>query len=164
MKGGLNAKVTIVEWIDFQCPYCNRAQATLAQVEAEYGDKVRIVVKQNPLAFHNDADIAARAALAAHEQGKFWPMHDLLFDNQKALSRADLDRYAKELNLDLPRFSRAIDGTRFDKWLKDDLTQAGAADIRGTPAFLINGLSIKGAQPFAEFKRLIDAELAAPEK
>lgn len=163
-RGPKDAKVTIIEWLDYECPYCSRAQATLAQIEAEYGDKVRVVVKQLPLDFHRGARPAAKAALAAHEQGKFWQMQTLLFENQRALSRENLTQYATKLGLDLPRFERAVDGPRFDTWLAADQSQATAVGIRGTPNFLINGLELKGAQPLAEFKRVIDAELAAPQE
>jgi protein-disulfide isomerase len=159
-KGGKNAKVTIVEWSDFQCPFCTRVNPTLKKIHDTYGNKVKVVFKQNPLSFHKDAKPAAKASLAAHEQGKFWEMHDMLFANQKKLKRADLDKYAQELGLNAAKFKAAMDSDKFDKQIAADQAQAAALGARGTPGFFINGRQLKGAQPFARFKTIIDEELA----
>ena len=108
-KGPANAKVNIVAFSDFQCPFCSRVVPTLAQIEKEYGNKVRIFFRHNPLPFHADAPLASEAAIAAEAQGKFWEMHDKLFANQQNLKRPDLEKYAQELGLDVGKFKAALD-------------------------------------------------------
>ena len=108
-KGPKNAPVTIVEFSDFQCPFCGRVVPTLKQLEEQYKGKVRVAFKNQPLPFHPNARPAAEAALAANEQGKFWEMHDKLFANQQALDRAALEKYAQELGLDMDKFKAALD-------------------------------------------------------
>ena len=159
-KGGKNAKVTIVEWSDFQCPFCSRVNPTMDKIKETYGDKVKVVFKQNPLSFHKDAKPAAKAALAAHEQGKFWEMHDLLFANQKKLQAADLEGYAQQLGLNMAKFKAAMGSDKFDKQISADQAQAASLGARGTPAFFVNGRQLRGAQPFERFKEIIDEELA----
>ena len=160
MKGNPNAPVTIVVFSEFQCPFCSRALPTMAQILREYPDEVRLVFKHNPLSFHKDAPLAAEAALAAGQQGVFWEMHDKLFENQKALGRADLERYARELQLDMDKFRAALDGGTFKARIKDDQALAAEVGARGTPNFFINGIKVIGAKPFDEFKKVIDGELA----
>ena len=104
MKGPANAKVTIVEFSDFQCPFCGRVMPTLQQIEKNYGNDVRIVFIHNPLPFHPNAEPAAEAAIAADAQGKFWQMHDKLFANQQNLTRPDFEKYAQEIGLDMGKF------------------------------------------------------------
>src|SRR6185312_10750016 len=113
VKGPASAPVTVVAFSDFQCPFCSRAVPTIHQLETEYGGKVKIVFKQFPLPFHDKAHLAAEAALAAHEQGKFWQMHDKLFANQQALDRPSLEKYAQELGLDMAKFRAALDSGKF---------------------------------------------------
>ena len=108
-KGPANAKVNIVTFSDFQCPFCSRVVPTMAQIEKEYGNKVRIFFRHNPLPFHADAPLASEAAIAAEAQGKFWEMHDKLFANQQNLKRPDLEKYAQELGLDMGKFKAALD-------------------------------------------------------
>jgi protein-disulfide isomerase len=159
VRGGKGAPVTIVEWSDFQCPYCARVSATLRTVLDTYGDKVRLVFKQMPLSFHKDAHLAAQAALEARAQGKFWEMHDKLFDNPRALARADLERYAAELKLDLGRFRAALDRGTWKQRVDQDIAQATALGVNATPTFFVNGRILSGAQPFESFQARIDAEL-----
>ena len=121
---------------------------------------MKVVFKQNPLSFHKQAIPAAKASLAAHEQGKFWEMHDLLFANQKKLDRPALDGYAQQLGLNAAKFKAAMDSDRFDKRIKADQALAASLGARGTPAFFVNGRQLRGAQPFARFKEIIDEELA----
>src|SRR6185436_14542849 len=104
LKGAKGAKVTIVEWSDFQCPFCSRVEPTIDQVVKTWPADVRVAFKQLPLPFHNNAHLAAEAALAAKEQGKFWEMHGILFKNQQALERPNLEKYAQELGLDMSKF------------------------------------------------------------
>lgn len=158
-RGGKQAKVTIVLWSDFQCPFCSRVVPTLKQIEDSYGDKVRVVFRQQPLPFHNNAKLAAEASLAAHEQGKFWPYHDKLFANQQSLDRASLERFAQELGLDVGRFKAGLDSGKFTKKVEEDSAQGMAVGANGTPTFFINGREFVGAQPFESFKKVIDEEI-----
>ena len=162
-KGGDNALVTVVEFSDFQCPFCSRVNPTIKQIQDTYGDKVRVVFKHNPLPFHKDAPLASEAALAAGEQGKFWEMHDKLFENQRALKRPELEKYASELGLDMDKFKGALDSGKFKKAVSDDMALASKIGARGTPNFYINGVQVTGARPFPSFKEVIDAELKKAE-
>jgi protein-disulfide isomerase len=163
VKGPADAKVTIVEVSDFQCPFCSRVGPTLKQIETEYAGKVRIAFKHNPLPFHQDAPLASEAALAAGEQGKFWEMHDKLFANQQALKRENLEAYAGELGLDLGKFKAALDSGKFKAQVEADKKEAATFGARGTPSFFINGRKVRGAQPFPAFKTVIDEELVKAE-
>jgi protein-disulfide isomerase len=159
VRGGKNAPITIVEWSDFQCPFCKRASPTLAQIEEEYGDKVRIVFKHLPLSMHAQAPGAHAAAEAAHRQGKFWEMHDKIFEQQRDLAPATFERYAAELGLDVDRFKRDVASAEVKKRIDEDTAQAQELGVTGTPAFFINGRFLSGAQPFVNFKRVIDGAL-----
>lgn len=159
VKGPNSAKVTIIEFSDFQCPFCGRAQATLNQIQDTYGDDVKFVFRDFPLGFHENAQKSAEAAECAHEQGKFWEYHDLLFENQEALAVTDLKGYAAELDLDTKQFNECLDSGKYEEEVKSDMDDGIAAGVKGTPAFFINGRSIVGAQPFANFKKVIDEEL-----
>ncbi len=164
VQGEKTAKVTIVEWSDFECPFCSRVEPTLAKVKETYGKNVRLVWRNQPLPFHPHAKLAATAAMAAHEQGKFWEMHDKMFANQKALERADLEKYAQELKLDMNRFKQALDSDKFKAKIDADSAAGSAAGANGTPTFFINGRQVVGAQPFENFKQTIDEELAKADK
>jgi len=157
--GKATSKVTIVAWSDFQCPFCSRVVPTLKQIEDTYGDKVRVVFRNQPLPFHNNAKIAAEAGLAANEQGKFWLMHDKMFANQQALDRASLERYAQEIGLDVGKFKAALDSGKFTKRVEEDSAAGMAVGANGTPTFFINGREFVGAQPFEAFKNVIDEEI-----
>ena len=159
IKGNKNAKITIVEFSDFQCPFCSRVEPTMKQVLDTYGDKVRVVFKHNPLSFHKDAPGASAAALAAGSQGKFWEMHDILFKNQRALQRDKLEGYAQEIGLNMEKFKADLDGDKFKAQIDADIAQARSLGASGTPTFFINGKKLRGAQPFASFKQIIDEEL-----
>ncbi len=160
-KGGKNAPVTIIEFSEFQCPFCKRVVPTIHQILKEYGDKVKISFKHNPLPFHKDAQLASEAALAAGEQGKFWEMHDKIFENNKALKREDLEKYAQELGLDLNKFKKFLDSGAGKAQIESDKKDAAKVGARGTPTFFINGKKFVGAQPFENFKKKIDEELKA---
>ena len=161
LKGAENAIVTIIEYSEFECPFCARVNPTMKQIfdAPEYAGKIRVIFKHNPLPFHKNAQLAAEASLAAHAQGKFWEMHDKLFENQKALTRPDLEKYATEIGLDLVKFKDALDKNTYKDAVAKDLAEAGKAGVKGTPHFLINGKAISGAQPFDAFKTVIDAEI-----
>jgi len=159
-----NAKVEIIEFSDFQCPFCSKVVPTLAELKSTYGDQIRVTFLHQPLPFHQQARPAALAAEAARRQNKFWEMHDKLFANQQNLTQPDFERYAGELGLDVARFKADM----ADKALGDTVDQhqniAGAVGATGTPAFFINGTNLKGAQPVAQFKQVIDAEIAEADK
>ena len=159
MKGNKNAQITIVEFSDFQCPFCGRVNPTLKQIQDTYGDKVRIVFKHNPLSFHKDAPLASEAALAANAQGKFWEYHDLLFKNQRAIKRDNLDSYAQELGLNMAKFKKDLDAGTYKAQIVADQAMARSLGATGTPSFFVNGRKLRGAQPFPKFKALIDEQL-----
>lgn len=158
-KGPESAPVTIVEFSDFQCPFCSRAIGTVDEVTKTYGDKVRLVFRQFPLDFHKQAQKAAEASLCANDQGKFWDMHDKLFANQSALGVDDLKKYAGELKLDTAKFNTCLDSGEKAATVKADQADGSKVGVNGTPAFFINGIMLSGAQPFSEFQSVIDAEL-----
>lgn len=159
-KGPKNAPITIVEFSDFECPFCSRVLPTLDQVTETYGDKVRIVFRHYPLPFHPNAPKAAEASLCAEDQGKFWEMHDLMFQNQKALDVPQLKQAARTVGMDGAKFDACLDSGEKAETVRRDMAEGQAAGVSGTPAFFINGRLLSGAQPFEEFKRIIDAELA----
>jgi len=158
-QGPAEAKVTIVEFGDFQCPFCGRVNGTLRQVREEYGDDVRIVFKHLPLRIHPQAPGAHAAAEAAHRQGKFWEMHDKIFENPRDLSEERYEAYAAELGLDVERFKKDSASEEVKKRVEADQREAEKLGVTGTPAFFINGKYLSGAQPFSVFKERVDAEL-----
>ena len=161
IRGGKDAKLTIVEFSDFQCPFCGRVNPTLAQINQTYGDKVRVAFKHLPLRIHPDAPAAHAAAEAAHRQGKFWEMHDKIFANQRELKPEKFRDYAKEIGIDLVKFEQDVVSPDVKKRIDADSQEAEKLGVSGTPAFFINGRQLTGAQPFDAFKRVIDEELQA---
>jgi protein-disulfide isomerase len=159
-KGATAAKVTIVEFSDFQCPFCSKAEPAMDEVMKNYSDKVKVVFRHFPLDFHEKAGKAAEASACAEEQGKFWEFHKHLFANQGALDVADLKTHAKTLGLDSAKFDACLDGGGKKAVVDADMAAGRAAGVNGTPAFFINGILISGAQPYEKFKEIIDAELA----
>ncbi|MCI0569407.1 MAG: DsbA family protein [Myxococcaceae bacterium] len=160
-KGPENAPVTIVEFSDFQCPFCSRVIKTLDDVVKEYDGKVRLVFRHFPLDFHKQAPKAAEAAMCAADQNKFWEYHDALFANQQALEPEKLKEYAKQVGLDPAKFDACLDSGEKAAQVQKDMEAGKAAGVSGTPAFFINGRPLSGALPPEEFKRVIDAELQA---
>jgi protein-disulfide isomerase len=158
-RGNAEARLAIVEFSDFQCPFCRRVGPTLEQIESEYGDQVRIVFKHMPLGMHDKAPAAHAAAEAAHQQGKFWEMHDLIFSDQAAMSPEKYVEYAQQLNLDVARFQRDVASAEVKSRVEADTQEAARLGVTGTPAFFVNGRFLSGAQPFPAFKELIDQEL-----
>ena len=158
--GPASAKVTLVEFSDFQCPFCSRVTPTMNQIKEEYGDQVRIVFKHLPLSIHPKAPAAHAAAEAAHRQGKFWEMHDKIFGNQQEMSPEKYAEYAAELELDIEKYNADLADESLTKRIDSDAQDAAALLVRGTPGFFINGKFLSGAQPFAAFKQQIDAELS----
>ncbi len=158
-KGPENAPVTIVEFSDFQCPYCARLAPTVDEVVKNYGDKVRVVFRQFPLNFHPFAQKAAEASLCAHEQGKFWELHDAMFQNQQQLAVENLKAKATELGLNAEQFNSCVDTGKYAQAVTADLEAGSQAGVSGTPALFVNGRFINGAVPYADVAKVIDDEL-----
>jgi protein-disulfide isomerase len=160
VDGPADAKVTIVEFSDFQCPYCSKAIPTMKALRKKYPKDVRVAFMHLPLDFHEDANLAAQASLAAGDQGKFWEYHDMLFANATALKPADLDSYAEKLGLNMGKFKRALSSKKFEKHIQADMEVARDAGASGTPTFYVNGRQVVGALPLDEFAKMVDEELA----
>jgi protein-disulfide isomerase len=158
--GAPDAKVTIVEFSDFQCPFCSRAAEVTTKVKEKYGDKVRFVFRQFPLSFHQQAHGAAEAALAANAQGKFWQFHDKVFANQSALERPALEGYAKEIGLDVAKFKKALDDKTFAAAVDADMKLGEEVAVDGTPTMFLNGARIPNPTDFDAISKQIDAALA----
>jgi len=159
VRGAEQPKVTIIEFSDFQCPFCGRVSPTLDQVIEEYGDQVQIAFKHLPLAFHAKAPAAHAAAVAAGKQGKFWEMHDKIFENQPQMSEAKYIDWAGEIGLDVERFKRDVASADVKKIIEQDKAEAAKLGVTGTPSFFINGRFLSGAQPYSAFKAAIEREL-----
>jgi len=158
--GGEAAPVTIITFSDYECPYCARAEETVARVLKEYGEKVRLVFRNYPLPFHANARSAAEAALCANAQGKFWPFHDKLFAQQASLGLETYKKIAGEVGLDQAKFEQCVAKNEFRTAVDQDMADGAAVGVNGTPAFFINGRMLSGAQPFEKFKEIIEEELA----
>lgn len=158
-KGPASAKVTIVEFSDYQCPFCDRVQPSLTELQAKYGDKIRWVFKNLPLEFHPEARPAAYAARAAYLQGKFWEYHQQLWAQQASLGDKTYVAIAQGLKLDMDKFNKDRASAEVKQKVDNDQAEAEAVGARGTPFFLINGQGVSGALPAAEFSKVIDAEL-----
>ena len=161
-KGKKDAPVTLVEFSDFQCPYCQAAAPVLHQVVDKYGDKVQIVYRQFPIpSLHQFAPKAAEASLCANEQGKFWEMHDAMFADQKKLAVSDLKKTAGQLGMDQKKFDKCLDTGRYAEQVQNDQKEGQKVGINGTPAMFINGTYVEGgAVPYTTIASLIDKELA----
>lgn len=160
VEGPANAPITIVEWSDYQCPFCKRAHPTVEQVLTEYKDKVRFVYLDYPLPFHQMAMPAAQAVHCAEDQGKFWEYHKNLFEVAGDLSTADLTKRATDLGLDSAAFQACTDSKKHDALIKANYDDGSALGVTGTPAFFINGRMLVGAQPIEQFRELINDELS----
>lgn len=170
-RGPKEAPVTIVEFSDFQCPYCSRSYATMKQLMQRYPTQIKWVFRDFPLPIHQDAQPAAVAARCAAEQSKFWEMHDLLFQNQRDLSAAALTRYGAEVGLKKEAYEACRASGKASAGIQKDLEAGQEFGVTGTPAFFINGRFLNGARPIESFTDIIDEELAmgqpkagAPEK
>lgn len=167
IRGPKTALVTIIVFSDFQCPYCKRAEETLAHIRREYGDKVRIVWRDMPLSFHPRAEPAAELARAARAQKGdlgFWAVHDLLFAAQPKLDDEDLERIAREAKLDVSKAIGAVKSKAFKKGIEDDIDVGDDFQASGTPHFFVNGRRLVGAKPFDKFKPIIDEEIGKAEE
>ena len=158
-RGPEDAPITIVEFSDYECPFCNRAEETIHEVLARYGDQVRLVYRDFPLSFHKNAEIASIGAGCANEQGKFWEMHGAMFADQKKLTAADLVETAAGVGLDREAFEECLDSGRFREEVQNDLQDGQKYGVTGTPTFFINGIMLVGAQSPDAFYRIIEREL-----
>ena len=158
--GPEDAAVTIVEFSDFECPYCQKVLPTIDQVKSNYPDNVRVVFRQFPLTIHKNARKAAEASLCARDQGKFWEMHDLMFEEQRALTVAELKEKAERLELDQVAFDSCLDSGRYDGEISHDLREGAVVGVTGTPALFVNGRKLSGAVDFETVAKVIDDELA----
>jgi protein-disulfide isomerase len=160
VKGAANAPITIVEFSDHECPFCSRVLPTVDEIMKNYNGKVKLAFRHNPLPFHPRAMPAAKAAVAAQRQGKFWEMSTLMFKNQQALTDDNFKKWAKELKLDLKKFEKDMKDPAVQKMIEEDSNFARSNGAGGTPSFFINGVLLVGAQPAEKFKEVIEALLA----
>jgi protein-disulfide isomerase len=160
VRGNAAAPVTIVEFSDFQCPFCARVNPTLDRVRQTYGDRVKIVFKDYPLANHPQAPKAAEAARCAGEQNKFWEMHDAMFANQRALEVPALKQTARAIGLNGAAFDSCLDSAKYEATVRAGTELGEKMGVNSTPTLYINGRPLIGAMPFENFKQVIDEELA----
>ena len=168
VRGDKNAPITIIEFSDYQCPFCGRFfQQTLPQIEDNYikTGKVKIIYRDFPLSFHPEAQKGAEAAECAGEQGKYWEMHDKIFANQDAMSIASYKSWASELKLDANKFNSCLDSGKYASEVQKDFDDGSKAGVSGTPTFFIGNdkdgyVTLVGAQPYQAFQQAIEAELA----
>lgn len=158
--GPKDAKVTIVQFAEFQCPYCGSAREALDEVQKNYPGQVQIVFRDFPLGFHDRAIPAAVAANCAEKQDKYWEVHDALMKNQRALEEADLERVAREAKLDMEKWQTCRKDPAMEDEIKKDMADGTKAGVSGTPAFFVNGVFLNGALPYERFKVIIDRELS----
>jgi protein-disulfide isomerase len=158
-----DALVTVVVFSDFQCPFCSRLTPTFERLRGQYGSDLRIVFKNNPLPFHTDAMPAAELAMEAYAQNGhtgFWEAHDMLFENQRSLSRSDLEAYGRRLGLSAAQVRRALDMHTHQSEIDADMALARSVDATGTPISYVNGRQLRGAQPYETFVTTIDEEMS----
>jgi len=159
-RGPADASVTVVEFSEYQCPFCARVSPTLKQLSEKYGAKVRFVFKDFPLPNHQQAPKAAEAAHCAGDQGKYWELHDRLFTNQQQLQVPELKAHAKAVGLDQAAFDQCLDSGKHAAIVKEDLELGTEMGVQSTPTLYINGRQVTGAQPIGVFEAIIDEELA----
>ena len=157
--GPKGAPITIIEFTDYQCPFCSRVRATMNQVIGEYKDQVRYVLRDFPLSFHQFAKKAHEAAHCAGDQGKYWDYNKELWANQQTLQPDKLKEYAKKLKLNSGKFDKCLDSGKYTKKVEENVEYGMSVGAQGTPSFFVNGIFISGARPFGDFKKIIDQEL-----
>jgi len=158
-KGDANAVITIVEFSDFECPFCQRVNPTMDALLERYKGKLKVAYKHLPLDFHQNAEGSALASIAANEQGKFWEYHDAIFENQTKLGDETYLKIAKDLGLDVEKFKADMASKKAADKLAFDVKQAQELGISGTPYFLVNGVAVSGALPESEFVKVIEQVL-----
>jgi protein-disulfide isomerase len=160
VSGTASARVEIIEFSDFQCPYCQRVAPVLKQLMAKYGDRVKLVWKDFPLPNHPDARPAAEAALCANDQGKFWAYHDKLFDNQSALTAVNMKEWAVQLGMNAATFNACFDKGTHRQLVEEDQEEGSRYGVSSTPTVYINGRAVVGAMPLETYEAIIQEELA----
>ena len=155
VKGNASAPVTVIEFSDFQCPYCSRLQPTIKDVLKTYPKEVKLVYKHFPLSFHKQAKNASKASEAAREQGKFWEMHDVIYENFNKLTEKSFDEFATKLGLDMTKFKADYASTKYDKQIQDDINIARQVGVTGTPSLFMNGKRMQ-RRSLDDFKQSID--------
>lgn len=160
-RGPARAPITLALFSDFECPFCVRLEKTIKAIEEAYPGKVRVAFRHMPLPMHEHARLAAKAAVAAEAQGRFWQYHDVLVEHRDALDRESLRKYASDLGLDLARFDRDMADPKTEKRVSADEMQAASLGVTGTPVAFVNGRRVSGAQPLATFRAVIDRALAS---
>jgi protein-disulfide isomerase len=160
--GPADAPITIIEFSDYECPYCQKWHIeVLPRLIEKYGDQMRLVYRDFPLVgMHSNAAPAAEAANCAGDQDKYWEFQELLFNGEMALTRKTYEAYAQQLKLKTDEFNECLDDRRYQQEVEADYNYAGKLGVQSTPTFFINGLAVIGAQPFEVFERIIDMELA----
>ncbi|HTL11436.1 MAG TPA: DsbA family protein, partial [Bdellovibrionota bacterium] len=155
------AKVTIVEYSDYQCPFCARAASTVEEIKKKYGDKVKLAFRNFPLPMHREARPAAEAAMCVFEQGakNFWKFHTIVFEHQQALDDASLEKYAKDAGADDKKFKECYAAKKYSKQIEEDMAYGEKLGVRSTPTFFINGELVSGAVPIDQFAEVIDSAL-----
>jgi protein-disulfide isomerase len=161
VKGPVDGRITIVEFSDFECPYCSLAVKEVYSLMAAYPNDTKLIFKQFPLSMHPNAPLAAAASLAAKEQGKFWELHDLMFANFRKISRDNVLIWARQIGLDMERFKNDLASTKYESVIKKDVADGEAVGVYGTPAFFINGKRYNGPVTSESLKPILDAELKA---
>jgi protein-disulfide isomerase len=157
VQGSAKAPVTLIEYGDYECPYCGEAYSVVKALQERLGDQMRFVFRNFPLAqAHPHAEHAAEAAEAAAAQGKFWEMHDMLYENQDALEDEDLVRYARALHLDVPRFVKEMEAGTYTERVREDFRSGVRSGVNGTPSFFINGARHDGAYDLASLLAAIE--------
>lgn len=159
--GPADARITIVEYSDFQCPYCAMSAPKAMALATQYPRDVRLVFKQFPLDFHSNAQRAAEASLAANAQGKFWPLHDKMFANYRQLTPENILRWAAESGLDMAKFKAELQSEKYRSVVEKETKEGMAAGVMGTPTFFINGKRYNGPFELEALKPILDAELKA---
>ena len=163
-KGPLNAPIKVVVYSDFECPFCSRVVPTLNALFKKYEGRIRIVFRDFPLSFHENAQRASEASLCAHDQNKFWEFHDHLFANQDKLTEKDLIEHAQKLNLDKAIFEACLKGGKHTERVKLNQSSGEAVGVNGTPAMFINGTLLSGAQPLDAMVEVVESHLKSPSK
>lgn len=158
-RGPNDARITLVEFSDFECPYCSLAVGEVNSIMTAYPKDIKLIYKQFPLSMHPHAPLAAAASLAANQQGKFWQMHDALFKNFRKLSRENILAIAKDLGLDMDKFTADLDSPKYQAVIKKDLADGESAGVYGTPSFFVNGKHYNGPLSLDAIKPILDAEL-----
>jgi len=158
-KGPANAKVAMVEFSDFECPACGTAYGVIKQIAADYDGRIKIVYRDFPLTQHTFAFKSAEAGNCANEQGKFWEMHDIMFENQSALTISSLKKYAADIGLNTEQFNSCLDSGKYAAEVSGDIADGASFGVAATPTFFINNKKYSNMS-YAQFKAVIDAELA----